>query len=766
MGRGLLVIVCTVFLSGYALPVPVQAASWALDDISFPTTEKSLTDHGISILTQKDCALWRGLKGDEVCAESDDAGTLALASNESEKTGGKPADDEITALANVETAAGSPKIAPAIVAKTQPSVKDRQRLMIAGKRIWTERLDADLYYVIGSFSNQGNARRLVDKHRNLGPAVMALMLDGVEVYRVAVGPFTAKQKTMMRRTLKKAGIGNAWTMRIDHRDWMLVSPKELLQPEKMKSAPKPDMPREVAETPNDKPAASIPSFLLIEDEKRYLVIGSFSSVDNARNYARTNADISARVVSADTHEGRRHRVVIGPYGEEVGIAALSMSSVQIVTPAGAQSLEEALVAAYAGNPTLLAKRAELRSVDEGVSQALAEMRPSVTAEESVSGDSNYLSTRTSDPHQDFTPHSTSLTVSQSLYAGGQTLAAIGSAENTVLSGRAELTGVEQYVLLNAVKAYVNVFREQAVLDLRINNEQVLWRQLEAITDRFKVGEITRTDVHQAEARLAKATADRIQAEGNLISTRATYRNVIGETPGELNRPTMDLDLPKNAEEAIKLAVAQNPSVISAEFNERASQDDIKEVKGELLPSVDLTGSASRSNNALSESTRLDSYSVGITLSVPLFQSGSVYSRLRSARQTATKKRREIDAARRDATETAARAWETLQTSRAQIKSFDAQIKASEIALEGVQREASVGSRTVLDVLDAEQELLDAKVSIVSAQRDETIAIFELKSAIGELTARYLSLPVQVYDSAKHYNEVRPKLFGGAIAEDE
>ena len=449
-----------------------------------------------------------------------------------------------------------------------------------------------------------------------------------------------------------------------------------------------------------------------------------------------------------------------------GLAALSMLSFQIVTPAGAQSLEEALVAAYAGNPTLLAKRAELRSVDEGVSQALAEMRPSVTAEESVSGASNYLSTRTSDQRRYFTPHSTSLTVSQSLYAGGQTLAAIGSAENTVLSGRAELTGVEQSVLLNAVKAYVNVFREQAVLDLKINNEQVLRRQLEAITDRFKVGEITRTDVHQAEARLAKATADRIQAEGNLISTRATYRNVIGETPGELNRPTMDLDLPKNAEEAIKRAVAQNPSVISAEFNERASQDDIKEVKGELLPSVDLTGSASRSNNASSESTRLDSYSLGITLSVPLFQSGSVYSRLRSARQTATKKRREIDAARRDATETAARAWETLQTSRARIKSFDAQIKASEIALEGVQREASVGSRTVLDVLDAEQELLDAKVSIVSAQRDETIAIFELKSAIGELTARYLSLPVQVYDSAKHYNEVRPKLFGGAIAEDE
>jgi outer membrane protein len=449
-----------------------------------------------------------------------------------------------------------------------------------------------------------------------------------------------------------------------------------------------------------------------------------------------------------------------------GLVTCSVLSLLPNNPAMAQSLEEALALAYAGNPALLAKRAELRATDEGVPQALSEFRPSLSAAEVAGRANNYLSTRTSNQRQDFTPHSTTLTYSQSLYSGGQSMAAIGSAENSVLAGRAELTGVEQSVLLSAVKAYVNVVREQAVRDLRINNEQVLWRQLEATSDRFEVGEITRTDVHQAEARLAKATADRIQAEGDLISTRATYRNVVGEAPGKLSRPTLDLNLPKNAEDAIKLAVAQNPDVISAEFNERASLDDIKEVRGELLPSVDLTGSASRSNNASSQSTRLDSYSAKLTLSMPLYQSGSVYSRLRSARQTATKKRRQIDTARRDATETAARAWQTLQTSRARIKSFNAQIKASEVALEGVQREASVGSRTVLDVLDAEQELLDARVNIISAQRDETVAIFELKSAVGELTVGHLALPVQAYDSAKHYDEVRPMLFGGTIKTDE
>lgn len=430
-----------------------------------------------------------------------------------------------------------------------------------------------------------------------------------------------------------------------------------------------------------------------------------------------------------------------------------------------QSLEQALAGAYAGNPTLQAKRAELRATDEGVSQALSGQRPSLSAAITSGITNNYVSTRSSNNNQQPTPHSTSLTVSQSLYSGGQIEAAISSAEYAVLAGRAELVGIEQTVLLGALKAYVNVFRAQAILELRVSNEQVLTRQLEATSDRFEVGEITRTDVHQAEARLARTTADRIQAEGDLVSNRATYRNVIGVAPENLSRPVMELNLPASAEHSVKLAVAQNPDVISAEFDERASRDDIREVRGELLPSLDLTGSASRSLNASSEKTRSDSFSAKLTLSVPLYQSGSVYSRLRAARQTATKRAREIDTARRDATETATRAWETLQTSRARILSLNAQIKASEVALEGVQREATVGSRTVLDVLDAEQELLDAKVSIVSAQRDETIAIFELKSAIGELTASHLSLPVEAYDSTRHYNAVREKWFGSDIEKD-
>jgi outer membrane protein len=435
----------------------------------------------------------------------------------------------------------------------------------------------------------------------------------------------------------------------------------------------------------------------------------------------------------------------------------------ITTSVHGQSLEEALGTAYQGNPTLLAKRAGLRATDEGVPQAISGWRPSLTASGSSGRTESTSSTRT-ETKQNFNPHSASLTLSQPLYSGGKTMAAIDSAENAVLAGRASLLSVEQTVLLDAVKAYVNVYRSQAVLELRINNEAVLKRQLEATSDRFQVGEITRTDVNQAEARLAKITADRIQAEGDLVSSRATYKNVIGEAPGSLASPTMELKLPSSAEETIKLALAQNPDVVSAEFNERASQNNISKVKGELLPSLDLSGTASRARNSSGLKTSLETYSAKVTLSVPLYKSGSVYSRLRSARQTASQRLREIDTARRNATETATNAWQTLQTSRARIVSINVQIKASEVALEGVQREASVGSRTVLDVLDAEQDLLDAKVSVVTAQRDETIARFELKSAIGEMTVIQLALPVAAYNSLKHYNVVRSKLFGGSIGD--
>ncbi len=437
----------------------------------------------------------------------------------------------------------------------------------------------------------------------------------------------------------------------------------------------------------------------------------------------------------------------------------------VSTPSGyvyGQTLEEAMTMAYNSNPTLLAERARLRATDEGVPQALSDWRPTVELSGDVAKSANFSNTSTGvNRRQHRDPVSVAFTVTQSLFRGGRTLAATRGAENTVKAQRASLLSSEQSVLLDAVEAYMNVFRDQAVIELNINNEQVLKRQLQATRDRFEVGEITRTDVHQAEARLARATADRIKAEGDLDASRAVYRSVIGEYPEKLNLPDRAMDLSGDAEAAVKAAVSDNPSVIKAIFDEKASLDNIDEVWGELLPSVDLTGKASRSFEASSETSRADTYEAKLSLTIPLYQSGAVYSRLREARQLAAEKRLKIDQAQRTATEKATKAWESLKTARARIKSFQTQVKAAEVALDGVQREAAVGSRTVLDVLDAEQELLDAKVSYVRAQRDEVLTYFQLKEAMGRLTAAKMDLPVNSYDPQSHYREVRSKWFGGS-----
>jgi TolC family type I secretion outer membrane protein len=308
---------------------------------------------------------------------------------------------------------------------------------------------------------------------------------------------------------------------------------------------------------------------------------------------------------------------------------------------------------------------------------------------------------------------------------------------------------------------MDVFQDEAVLRLNKNNEEVLNRQLDATRDRFQVGEITRTDVHQAEARLARAIADRIQSEGNLEASRATYQNVVGElAPREMMAPEQPVDIPDDKEDALKIALVKNPSVISAEFDRRAALDNVDEVWGELLPSVDISAELTRDYQSVAETGRITSAQIKLEVSIPIYQQGEVYSRLREAKQDAAEFTLLIDQARRDSTENATRTWEALQTARARVDSFSTQIEANVIALEGVEREAAVGSRTVLDVLDAEQELLVSRVALSRAQRDEMVAIFELKSAMGQLTARDLELPVELYDPRSHFRQVRNKWFGG------
>ena len=428
--------------------------------------------------------------------------------------------------------------------------------------------------------------------------------------------------------------------------------------------------------------------------------------------------------------------------------------------ASAQSLQDALAQTYSTNPALMAARARLRGVDEQVPQALSNWRP--TVEMSAEYGASSFTTNTLQPpnrSQHREPRSVSLTIEQPLYRGGRTVAATEEAENTVKAERARLVTSEQSVLAEAATAYLDVVRDQSVLDLNINNVQVLTRQLEATRDRFAVGEVTQTDVSQAESRLARANADRIQSQANLEISRAAYRNVVGDAPGRLVQPPPPTELPGALADAVKIATSNDPRVAAAEYDELAAGANADEAYGEILPTVSAVASASRLFDSTSETSRVDEYEGKLVLSVPLYQAGEVHSRVRAAKQVMSERRRRTDQARLDATESATLAWEKLVSARARVAAFNSQIRAAEVAYQGVLREAEVGSRTVLDVLDAEQELLNARVDLARAARDEQVAAYELKVATGQMTARRLALGVEIYEPEDHYKEVRDKWFG-------
>jgi outer membrane protein len=445
--------------------------------------------------------------------------------------------------------------------------------------------------------------------------------------------------------------------------------------------------------------------------------------------------------------------------------ALTMATMAVGFEGGTalgQTLQEALATAYENNPTLNAQRARLRATDEQVPQALSGYRPTVRTFSEVGPrfqDSNQESLVGKENNALF-GRTYGASIEQPLFRGGQTVAAVRGAENTVRAERARLGSTEQTVLLNAATAYSDVYRDQAVLELNIRNEQRLARQLEATRDRFQVGEVTRTDVSQAEARLARATAERIGAEGALAASRATFRNVVG-VPGVLARPPLPRELPASLADANKIATDNNPNVTTAAFQERSARDSVDQVHGELWPTLSLIGRVQRDQDVSRRDSRFDSAEALVNLTVPLYQAGAVYSRLRQQKQVVVEQRRLLDQSQNNAVEDATRAWNSLETAGAEIGSFTKQVEANQIALDGVQKEAEVGARTVLDVLDAQQELLDSQVSLVRSQRDQVVAAFQLNAALGELTARRLDLPVVTYDPDQHYREVRDRWVGGS-----
>lgn len=424
--------------------------------------------------------------------------------------------------------------------------------------------------------------------------------------------------------------------------------------------------------------------------------------------------------------------------------------------AQAETLQQALVRTYTSNPTLQKQQARLRAVDEQVPLSKSGAHP--TADFNANGGAE--SVDVAGQQTNLKPRGLGFSVTQPIYKGGTIDSSISAAESAVLAQRALLHDTEQNVLLSAVTAYLNVARDQSVLKINLKNEQVLREELQAARDRLRVGEATRTDVSQAEARHARAVADRIQAEGNLSLSKATYEQVIGVAPSELEIPHTDYTPPAQYDDFIKLAEASFPQVVAAKYQEIAAGHDIDTASGALLPQISVTASADRDwDQSIALKQKTDTAQVMATLTIPLYHAGADYARTRSAKQTASQRRVEVMEAMRAAQQNAVRTWQAFKTAEASIVARKKEVDAAELAYQGFKQEAAVGTRTVIDRLNAEADALQAQVNLVTTARDFEVAKYDMRAAVGDLTAAKLALPVPYYNPEDHYEEVKDAWIG-------
>ncbi|NPD67425.1 TolC family outer membrane protein [Lichenicola cladoniae] len=437
----------------------------------------------------------------------------------------------------------------------------------------------------------------------------------------------------------------------------------------------------------------------------------------------------------------------------------------------AHDLQEALASAYLTNPTLQAERAALRAVDENVPTAVAGWRPTVsvttsgtvyngTSSTTFAGNNGTGAGTTTQRLSGTLGYTTGVSINQPLYQGGRTTGQTHQAVNRVMAERANLIATEEQVFGNVVNAYVGVIEDQQLLQLQINNEKVLEEQLRATNDRFRVGEITRTDVAQAEAALASARAARQQAEGTLQTAQATYTQQVGNAPPPNLIPPQPLMLPvKDQEHAVAEAVSNNPNVINALFTQSSQQDAVDVAMAVLMPKLNLQGQYTYSKDQAAVQSKTDVEEGLITLTVPLYQGGAEYSAVRQAKQTQQQGRRQVDIQRRSAAQLAISNWQNLISYRASIDSNRAAIQSNIVALDGVERQAIVGTSTTLEVLQQQQTLLSAQVALVQSLSNMVLTSYGVASAIGRLTARDLRLNVPLYDETAYYNAVKDRLWG-------
>ena len=429
-----------------------------------------------------------------------------------------------------------------------------------------------------------------------------------------------------------------------------------------------------------------------------------------------------------------------------------------ITPAFGQTLNDALTLAYQTNRTLNAERAKLRGTDEGVPQALSGYRPQVSAELSaglqrVRNLFPGVGTISSTLH----PWTAGITVNQTIFDGFRTANTVRQAESQVSAGRELLRNVEQNVLLDAVNAYVNVARDQMLVEVQRASLSLL-RETHAVTKRrYDSGDVTPTDVAQAEARMSRGVAELNGAEVSLAVSQATYHQVIGVTPGRLApADPVDALLPRTREEAIEISYREHPAVLEASYNADIAQFAVKIAEAGLLPTISVQGSISRNVNTDTTfgTSRTDLASVMGTMGIPLYDGGLTASKIRQAKELMTQRRIEFDLTRTQVLTGIVAAWATFEGSRIVIAAAQAEARAAELALDGVRKEAQGGQRTTIDVLNALQDLTSARARLAQARRDRVVASYTLLSAVGRLDHKRLGLVTPDYEAELHYHQVR------------
>ena len=410
-------------------------------------------------------------------------------------------------------------------------------------------------------------------------------------------------------------------------------------------------------------------------------------------------------------------------------------------PAAAETLQDALVHAYEHSGLLEQNRALLRAADEDVAIAVAATLPVINW--SVNAQARWPRS----PISDLVTANAQISAQLTLWDGGVNRLGIEAQKELVLATRQALRAVEQQVLLSAIEAYMDVRRNSEFVALRQNNVRLITQELRAAQDRFEVGEVTRTDVSLAEARLASAKSLLASAEGNLAQSIAAYQAAVGRTPSNL-QPVQPAPVGRSLSDAKDFAVRNHPNLLEARHSVSAAEINIRRAEAAMRPNLSVQG------NFGIDQDRNDSSSLGLTLSGPIYQGGRLSAQVRQFMARRDAARAGLHVATHQIEQQVANSYAFLEVARAGRQASDQQVRAATVAFRGVREEATLGARTTLDVLNAEQELLDARANGISAQADEVIASYSLLAAMGILSADHLRLPVQQYDPAAYYNLVK------------